>query len=78
MKLVVIDLVSQTVTDVQAAPEHSGQYAAKALVENGKVFMSLTSSSAGESRIYQVDPQTATASKGAKIEGLEVPAIFHW
>lgn len=75
-KLVVIDLNNKTVTDVKGVPAFGGQYGAQTLVENGKVYLSITSTTAGEARIYAVDPLTATAEKGAKIEGVEVPAIF--
>ena len=75
-KLVVIDLALKTVTDVSGVPIHGGEYCTHGLVENGKVYMSIMSAMAGETRLYEIDPSNATAKKAAKIEGIEVPAIF--
>lgn len=75
-KIAVIDLNSKTVKMVNDIPDHGGQYGGQGLVEDGKVYVSITSTIAGESRIYAVDPATATATKAAKIQGLEVPAIY--
>lgn len=75
-KMAVIDLNNKTVKVVEDIPAHGGQYGVQALVEDGKVYISVTSTIAGESRIYAVDPLTATATKAAKIQGLEVPAIY--
>lgn len=75
-KLVIIDLESKTITDVSGVPMHGGQFAARTLVENGKLYMSIASASAGEVAIYEIDPATATGKKGAVVKGLEVPAIF--
>jgi hypothetical protein len=75
-QIAIIDLNNKTVTHVQDIPAHGGQYGGQALVEDGKVYMSITSTTAGEARIYAIDPLTATATKAAKIEGLEVPAIY--
>lgn len=75
-KMAIIDLNNKTVTDIPDIPVHGGQYGAQWLVEDGKVYASITSTPAGEVRIYAIDPLTATATKAAKIEGLEVPAIY--
>ncbi len=75
-KLVIIDLFNKTVKDVQGVPLHGGQFARPGFVENGKLYLSITSTIAGEARIYVVDPETATGKKGAKIEGVEVPGIY--
>jgi hypothetical protein len=75
-KLVVIDLFNKTVKDVQGVPVHGGQFSTPGFVEDGKVYLSITSTAAGEARIYVVDPETATGKKGAKIEGVEVPGIY--
>ena len=74
-KLVIIDLNAATVTDVPDVPAHGAQYATPALVENGKVFMSITT--ATDAHIYEIDPITATAEKGAAIDGLEAKGIFN-
>lgn len=75
-KIAVIDLNNKTVKMVNDIPDHGGQYGGQGLVEDGKVYVSITSTIAGESRIYAVDPETATATKAAKIQGLEVPSIY--
>jgi hypothetical protein len=75
-QIAIIDLNNKTVTRVKDIPSHGGQYGGQGLVENGKVYLSVTSTTAGEARIYEIDPLTATAVKAAKIEGLEVPAIY--
>ncbi len=73
-KLVVIDLEAATVTDVAGVPLHGGQYATPSLIENGKVYVNITT--ATEAHIYEIDPETATSVKGAAIEGLEAKGIF--
>ncbi|HUP12822.1 MAG TPA: DUF4374 domain-containing protein, partial [Niastella sp.] len=75
-KIAVIDLNNKTIKMVNDIPDHGGQYGGQGLVEDGKVYVSITSTVAGESRIYAVDPATATATKAAKILGLEVPSIY--
>ncbi|GAA0536011.1 DUF4374 domain-containing protein [Chitinophaga japonensis] len=75
-KLVVVDVYNKTVTDVSGVPLHGGQFSTPAFVEEGLVYFSITSTVAGEARVYVVDPVTATAKKGAKIEGVELPGIF--
>lgn len=75
-KMAVIDLNNKTVQEITDIPAHGGQYGAQWLVEDGKVYVSITSTAAGESRIYAIDPLTATATKAAKVEGLEIPAIY--
>lgn len=73
-KLVIIDLNTQTVTDVAGVPMHGGQYSTPSLVENGKVYMSISNTDG--TYVYQIDPSTATASKGAKVNGVEVAGFF--
>lgn len=68
-KLVVLDLINQTVTDIKNVPYHRGQYAPM-LVEKGKVYVNITTST--EACIYEIDPITANATKGAEIEGKEI------
>ncbi len=68
-KLVVLDLLNKTITDIDGVPMHRGQYAPM-LVENGKVYVNITTSS--DAHVYEIDPLTATASVGAEIKGKEV------
>jgi hypothetical protein len=75
-KMGIIDLNNKTVQIIEDIPTHGGQYGAQWLVEDGIVYASITSATAGEARIYAIDPLTATATKADKIEGLEVPAIY--
>ncbi|WP_109300120.1 DUF4374 domain-containing protein [Aquimarina sp. AU474] len=73
-KMVVIDLVNKTVTDVTGVPTHGHRYTSPMFVEDGKAYLS--SSTATETHIYIVDPETATATKGAKVLGLGLKGIF--
>lgn len=73
-KMVVLDLENQTVTDVADIPLHGGQYATPFLVDGDKVYVSINSGT--ETNIYQIDPSTAKAVKGAKIDGIEAQAIY--
>ena len=73
-KVVILDLENQTITDVEDVPLHGGQYATPFLIEDGKVYMSINDGS--ETNIYEIDPVTATAVKGAGIDGIEAQAIY--
>ncbi len=66
-KLVILDLENQTVTPVENVPLHAKRYSTPVLVEEGKVYESIETAS--EAFVYQVDIESATAVKGAKIEG---------
>lgn len=74
-ELVIIDLEAATVTEVSDVPAHGAQYATPALVENGKVYMSISTPT--DAHVYEIDPETATAQKGAAIEGLEAKGIYN-
>jgi len=73
-KLVIIDLVSQTITDVANVPLHAKRYSSPVLVEDGKVYVSIETAS--EAHVYQVDIATATATKGAKINGKTIKGFY--
>ncbi|WP_034242301.1 DUF4374 domain-containing protein [Aquimarina atlantica] len=73
-KLVVIDLENKTVTDVQGIPTHANRYTSPMYVEDGKAYLS--SYAGTETHVYIVDPKTATATKGAKVQGLALKGIF--
>lgn len=75
-KVVVLDLNAQTLTVVNDVPLHGGQYQTPFLKENGKVLMSINDGS--EAYIYAIDPTTATAVKGARIEGSELQSLFKY
>lgn len=72
--MAIVDLETQTVTQVQNLPKHAGGFCRPVYVENGKGYLSIVS--ATEARIYEIDPTTATAKKGALIKGNEVPFIY--
>lgn len=71
-KLVVLDLENKTITNINGVPLHRGQYAPM-LVEDGKVYVNITTSE--DAYIYEIDPGTAKAVKGAKIKGKEIQNI---
>ncbi|MEQ8473034.1 MAG: DUF4374 domain-containing protein [Marinoscillum sp.] len=70
----VIDLDAKTLTIVEDVPLHGGQYKTPYLVEDGKVYLSVNTGT--EANVYQVDPATGTASKGAKLIGNQFQALF--
>jgi len=70
----VIDLYNKKVTLVNDVPLHGGQYQTPFLVENGKVFVSVNNGT--DAHIYQVDPVTATAVKGAKLIGNQFQGLY--
>ncbi len=73
-KLVIIDLVAKTVTDVANVPLHAKRYSAPVLVEDGKLYVSIETEN--EAYVYQVNVETATATKGAKINGKTIKGFF--
>ncbi|WP_378186518.1 DUF4374 domain-containing protein [Aquimarina sp. W85] len=85
-KLVILDLVNKTITDVKGVPAHANRYTAPLFVEDGKAYLSSRVGEAigengenannGETHVYVVDPETATATKGAKVNGLALKGIF--
>lgn len=74
-KLVIIDLVNQTVTDIAGVPLHSKQYTSRVEVMDGKVYVSIET--AEDAFIYEVDVATATATKGAAIEGKTIKGFYN-
>lgn len=75
-KMVILDLIKKTVTEVADVPMHGGQYKTPFLVENEKVYVSINAGT--EKHIYQIDPKTAKGTKGAKIEGREIQAFYKY
>lgn len=73
-KLAVVDLINKTVTKVSDVPLH-GSNGTPFYFENGKAIVPITSTAAGEVRIYVIDMTTGAATKGALIEGAELPLI---
>ncbi|MEM6816448.1 MAG: DUF4374 domain-containing protein [Bacteroidota bacterium] len=63
----IIDLTSQTFTLLEDVPLAGGGWNAAYLIEDGKLYLGVSSSSyAG---IYEIDPEAETAIAGATIEG---------
>lgn len=73
-KLVILDLVEQTVTEVEGVPLHAKRYSSPLLVEDGKTFMSIETES--DAFVYQVDIENATAEKGAEIKGKTIKGFY--
>lgn len=75
-KMVIIDFNTKTITDVKGIPNPHGQrYTAKAYKENDEVYMSISTDK--ETRIYIINPNSATAKKGAKaVNAKSLKGIF--
>jgi hypothetical protein len=73
-KLVIIDLVNQTVTDVANVPLHAKRYSSPLLVENGHAYVSIET--ADEAHVYRIDIENATGTKGAEIKGKTVKGFY--
>ena len=80
MNLVIIDVEAKTYTEVSGVPDHIGQFNAPLYIEDGKAYMSVSTtidseSSSDQSAIYVIDLETAKATKGATLEGFELGLI---
>ncbi len=75
LTLAIVDLVGKTITRVTNSPVFSGNGGRSfaAMVDNGKVYFAITVNSV--LNIYQTDIATATATKGATVEGTFVGGI---
>jgi len=73
-KLVTIDLVSQTVTDIAGVPAHANRYTSPVFIENGYAYVSVET--ATDAYVYQIDVNSGAAVQGAKIEGKTVKGFF--
>ncbi|MEM6542300.1 MAG: DUF4374 domain-containing protein [Bacteroidota bacterium] len=73
-KLVIIDLATQTVTDVADVPLHAKRYTSPVLIDEGKAYLSIET--ANEAAVYVLDIATGTATKGAAIEGKTIKGFF--
>lgn len=63
----IADLNAKTVTMVDDVPAHGGEWGMANLVHDGKVYINV--SDVNGAHIYEIDPASATATKGAEIEG---------
>jgi hypothetical protein len=73
-KLVILDLVNQTVTDVANVPLHAKRQSSPVLVENGKVYVSIET--AVDAYVYAIDINSATGTKGAEIIGKTIKGFY--
>jgi len=74
-KLVIIDLVDQTVTDIANVPLHAKRYSSPVYVHGGKAYVSVETAS--DAYVYQIDIANATAIQGAKIEGKTIKGFYN-
>lgn len=76
LKCSIIDLNNQTIRDVEGIPVHSGNGGRRftALADGGYVYFPITN--AEGTYIYRVDPQTATAERGAKVSTSFIGGFF--
>ncbi|PIB34780.1 hypothetical protein BFP72_04855 [Reichenbachiella sp. 5M10] len=65
-EMAVVDMEAKTFSKLDI-PAHGGEWGMANLTKDGKVYVNI--SNADEAYIYVIDPTTATAQKGAKIEG---------
>ncbi|MFN8300315.1 MAG: hypothetical protein U0T75_14540 [Chitinophagales bacterium] len=61
---------------VSSIPAHGGQYQTPFLLEKGKIYTSINNGT--EAYVYIVDPTSATAEQGARIEGSELQSFFKY
>lgn len=76
-RIAVLDMNTKTVTLVNEIPLHKGQYQFPSLVDNSKVSLSIATALDGVF-VYEVDPATAKATKGARINGQEIQAFYKY
>lgn len=74
-KLVILDLKAKISTDVSGVPMHGGFYGSPWYVEDGKVYMSIVTST--DAHVYGIDVATATGTQGAEILGKELKGIYN-
>lgn len=69
-KLVIIDLETKTITDIDGVPAHAARLVPDTEIIDGKFYASIVTNDG--SAVYQVDIATATAIKGSNIEGYTI------
>jgi len=73
-KLVIIDLVAQTITDVAGVPLHHKRWTSPVEIIDGKVYVSIET--ADDAFVYEVDIDSATATKGVEIKGKTIKGFY--
>ena len=69
-KLVIIDLETKTITDIDGVPAHAARLVPDTEIIDGKFYASIVTNEG--SAVYQIDIETATAVKGSTIEGYSI------
>jgi len=73
-KLVILDLVAQTITDVAGVPLHHKRWTSPVEIMDGKVYVSVET--ADTAFVYEVDIDSATATKGMEIKGKTIKGFY--
>jgi len=73
-KLVIIDLVAQTITDITGVPLHHKRWTSPVEIMDGKVFVSIEEKDTAF--VYEVDINSATAIKGVEIKGKTIKGFY--
>jgi len=78
LDLVIIDLSEKTITDIEGIPLHAKRVTSSIEVMDGKVYVMVDAvvDDVAEKNIYQIDLETGTATKGAKVEGFSIKGFF--
>ncbi|MFT7185938.1 MAG: hypothetical protein ACI84K_001326 [Pseudohongiellaceae bacterium] len=78
LKLVILDLAEKTITDIEGIPLHTKQVTSSTEVMDGKVYVMVDAlvDEVIKKNIYQIDIATATATKGATVEGKTIKGFF--
>ncbi len=72
-RLAIADLATKTLTPVPDIPLHRGGYGGNVFIEDGKAWLAVNTGT--EAYVWGIDIHTGKASKGAKIEGYDLPVI---
>jgi len=73
-KLVIIDLVAQTITDIEGVPLHHKRWTSPVEIMDGKVYVSVETND--DAFVYEVDINSATATKGVEIKGKTIKGFY--
>jgi len=73
-KLVIIDLVAQTITDIAGVPLHHKRWTSPIEIMDGKVFVSIEEKDSAF--VYEIDINSATATKGVEIKGKTIKGFY--
>jgi len=73
-KLVIIDLVAQTITDIDGIPLHHKRWTSPVEIMNGKVYVSVET--ADSAFVYEVNIDSATATQGVEIKGKTIKGFY--